>query len=151
MYQGPSCPDHCFPAELDDSEINTWIRGILAHGVDQNFGSDPVPLREGVESPWVSLLELSFLVHVFASQCMHILARDFGYMCSAPWGVTLPEEAARWEVHRAHNEWLRARRQRRQAWSAPRSIARAWGEETPSEPESLGGDEEEEDEDEEEG
>jgi hypothetical protein len=34
MYSGPSCPDHPFSSELDDKEINTRIRGVLAHGAD---------------------------------------------------------------------------------------------------------------------
>jgi hypothetical protein len=57
----------------------------------------------------------------------------------------------RWEANNVYSEQLWARRQRRQAWSATRVVARARGEDTPSEPESLGGDDEEEDEDEEEG
>jgi hypothetical protein len=43
------------------------------------------------------------------------------------------------------NHWLRARRQRRQDWSADQVAARARGEETHSEPESSGGDDEEDD------
>jgi hypothetical protein len=46
---------------LGDMEIKTCIQGVLAHGVHQNFGSSPVPLREGVNTPWVSLLELTFI------------------------------------------------------------------------------------------
>jgi hypothetical protein len=60
-YLGPSCPDHSFSVELDDTEINTWIRGILVYGVNQNSGPSPIPLREGVVRPWVSLLELIFI------------------------------------------------------------------------------------------
>jgi hypothetical protein len=59
MYPGPSYPNHPFSTELGDTEINTWIRGVLAHGVDLNSGSGPVPLREGVDSPWVSPLEFT--------------------------------------------------------------------------------------------
>jgi hypothetical protein len=59
MHMGPGCPDLPFSTELGDSEINTRVREILAHGVDQNFGSGSVPPREGVESPWVSLLKLN--------------------------------------------------------------------------------------------
>jgi hypothetical protein len=51
MYLGPSCPDHPFSMELGDSEINTRIQWVLAHGADQNFGFGSIPLREGVESP----------------------------------------------------------------------------------------------------
>jgi hypothetical protein len=60
MYTRPSCPDHPFDKELENTGVNTRIRGVLAHGVDHSFGSIPVPLREGVDSPWVSLLELTF-------------------------------------------------------------------------------------------
>jgi hypothetical protein len=77
--------------------------------------------------------------------------QDLRYSCNAPRGVTLPEDAARWETNRAENERQQAQRQRRRLWSATRAATRAWGEETPSEPESSGDDDEEEDEDEEEG
>jgi hypothetical protein len=51
MYPGPSCPGHPFTTELDGIEVNTRIRGVLAHGADLIFGSGPFPLREGVDSP----------------------------------------------------------------------------------------------------
>jgi hypothetical protein len=53
MYPEPSYPDRPFSTELNNTEINTRIRGgrVLAHGADPNFGSDPIPLREGVVSP----------------------------------------------------------------------------------------------------
>jgi hypothetical protein len=60
-YPGPSCPDRSFSVELDDTEINAQIRGILVHGANQNSDPSPVPLREGVVSPCVSLLELIFV------------------------------------------------------------------------------------------
>jgi hypothetical protein len=60
MYPGPSYLDHPFSIELDDTEINSRMRGVFAHGADLNFGSGPVPLREGVDSPWVSPLGLAF-------------------------------------------------------------------------------------------
>jgi hypothetical protein len=50
------------------------------------------------------------------------------------------------EVNHALNEWLRERRQRRQACSATQTVTRAWGEDTPSEPESLEEDEEDQEE-----
>jgi hypothetical protein len=74
---------------------------------------------------------------------------DLGCACIAPQGVTLPEDAVRWEAHRIHNEQLWEERQRRRGWSATWSVMRARGEESPSEPESSGGGVEEEDEDEE--
>jgi hypothetical protein len=58
LYPGPSCPDRYFSAELDDTEINAWIQGILVHRANQNSSTSPVPLREGVIRPRVSLLEL---------------------------------------------------------------------------------------------
>jgi hypothetical protein len=51
MYPGPSCPDCPFFEELGDTEVNTWVRGVLAHGAILNLGTGPVPLREGVDSP----------------------------------------------------------------------------------------------------
>jgi hypothetical protein len=48
---GPSCPDHPFSTELGDTEINTQIRGVLAHEVNLNLGSGSVPLREGSTAP----------------------------------------------------------------------------------------------------
>jgi hypothetical protein len=60
MYPGPSCPDCPFSAELNDMEINTWVRGVLARGADLNLGSVSVPLRARVDSPWVSPLGLTF-------------------------------------------------------------------------------------------
>jgi hypothetical protein len=61
MYLGLGCPDRSFSAELDDTEINAQIQGILVHGANQNSGPSLVPLREGVISPWVSLVKLIFV------------------------------------------------------------------------------------------
>jgi hypothetical protein len=60
MYPGPSSHDRPFSTELGDTEINTQIRVVLAHGADVNLSSGPPPLREGVDNPWVSLLGLIF-------------------------------------------------------------------------------------------
>jgi hypothetical protein len=57
-YPGPSCSDHSFSAELDDKEIDTQVRMILALRVHQSSGPFPIPLVEGVISPWVSPLKL---------------------------------------------------------------------------------------------
>jgi hypothetical protein len=38
MRPGPRCPSCSFSAELDGTEINTRIQGILVHGADQNSG-----------------------------------------------------------------------------------------------------------------
>jgi hypothetical protein len=40
MYLGPSCLNRPFSIELGDTD-----------GVELNLGSDPIPLREGVDSP----------------------------------------------------------------------------------------------------
>jgi hypothetical protein len=58
---GARLPRRSFSAELDSEEINTQIRGILVHWADQDPGPSPVSLRESVVSPWVSLLELTFV------------------------------------------------------------------------------------------
>jgi hypothetical protein len=50
-----------------------------------------------------------------------------------------------WQNH-ALNERLRAQRQRRQTWIAARMVARAQGEDTPSEPKSMDADQEDEEE-----
>jgi hypothetical protein len=83
MYPEPSCPDRLFSMELDDTEINTRIWGggegrVLAHGADLNIGSDPVPLREGVKSPWVSPLELTL---VYLCQFLLLKTRTF-FLCA---------------------------------------------------------------------
>jgi hypothetical protein len=76
MYLGPSCPDHPFSVELDDVEINTWIQGFLPHGADQNSGTGLVPLREGVNIPWVSLLKLTF-----DFLCQFLLLNAYAFLC----------------------------------------------------------------------
>jgi hypothetical protein len=84
MYQGPSCPDHPFSVELGDTEINTRIWGILAHGAVMNIGSSLVPLTEGVESPWVSLLEIILV-------CLHqflLLKTCVFVLCPGSWVCT---------------------------------------------------------------
>jgi hypothetical protein len=60
MYLRPSCPDHPFSTELSDTEINTRIRRVLAHGDDLTLGSGPIPLRERAYMPWMSLLGPAF-------------------------------------------------------------------------------------------
>jgi hypothetical protein len=73
-------------------------------------------------------------------------------MCATPRrGVTLPEDVVRREANCAKNERRQAQKQRRWLRSAALMAARARGEETPFEPESLGDDDVEEDRDKEEG
>jgi hypothetical protein len=43
MYPGPGCPNRPFSKELCDTEINTRIRGVLAHRVVLNLGTGPTP------------------------------------------------------------------------------------------------------------
>jgi hypothetical protein len=83
MNLGPSCLDHPFSAELGDTEINTRIQGVLSHWANLNLSSGPVTLREGVDSPWVSLLGLAFgylclslflNVHMFLRRISGVLA-----------------------------------------------------------------------------
>jgi hypothetical protein len=57
-YPGPSYPSCSFLAELTDVEVDTRVWRILALRVNQHFGSGPVPLKDGVVSPWVSPLGL---------------------------------------------------------------------------------------------
>jgi hypothetical protein len=56
LYPRPSCPDCSFSAELDDLEIDSWIRRILTLGAHRNSGPSPAPLREGVISRPLKLI-----------------------------------------------------------------------------------------------
>jgi hypothetical protein len=82
---------------------------------------------------------------------MHVLAQALGCSHSAPWDVTLPEDVVRWEANHAYSERLQVWRQKRWAFCTAWAVARARGQDTPSEPKSSGGDNEEEDEEGEEG
>jgi hypothetical protein len=131
MYLGPSCPDYPFPIGLGDVEINTRIQGVLAHGVDLNFGSGPIPLREGVDNPLVSPLEFTF-VYLYQFLLLNACAflRRVSGMHIAPRGgrgITLPKDTVRREANRTHNERLWVWRQGRRAWSAARAVATARG------------------------
>jgi hypothetical protein len=50
MYPVPSCPDCPFSEELSDTEINTQIHRILAHGANLNPEAGPTLLKEGVDN-----------------------------------------------------------------------------------------------------
>jgi hypothetical protein len=103
VYLGPGYPDRSFCTELDDVEINTRIRGILVYGADLNSGPNPIPLREGIIIPWVSLLKLVFVwwCH-FPFFLMHTRYCEGSRVCAqCPWGVTLHEDVARREANRA--------------------------------------------------
>jgi hypothetical protein len=106
MYFGPSCPDRPFSVELGDTKISTQIWGVLAHGADLNFGSSPVPLREGVHNPWVSLLEFTFiyLYQILLLNAHAFLCTVSGTHAAPHRGVTLPEDMARQEANHTHDE-----------------------------------------------
>jgi hypothetical protein len=115
MNLGPSCLDHPFSAELGDTEINTRIQGVLSHWANLNLSSGPVTLREGVDSPWVSLLGLAFgylCLSLFLNVHM-FLRRISGVLAAFRGGVTLPRDVVRREVNRVYSKRLWARRQRR--------------------------------------
>jgi hypothetical protein len=91
MYPGPSCPDHPFSIELYDTKINTWRgEGVLAHGANQNIGSGPIPLREGVNIPWVSLLELTSLSQFMLLNAYAFLCRISGVRAMPHGGSPYP-------------------------------------------------------------
>jgi hypothetical protein len=50
MYPVPSRPDCPFSEELSDTEINTQIHRILAHGANLNPEAGPTLLKEGVDN-----------------------------------------------------------------------------------------------------
>jgi hypothetical protein len=87
MYMGPSCPEHPFSEELGDTEFNIRVHGVLAHGVILNLGTGPVPLTEGVDSPW-GVRSDPFRLHVpiLVSQRMCVLAQGLKHVCSTLWG-----------------------------------------------------------------
>jgi hypothetical protein len=60
MHSGPSCLDHLFSQSSVIQRSTPEFEGSLLMGFDLNLGSDLIPLWEGVDSPWVSLLGLSF-------------------------------------------------------------------------------------------
>jgi hypothetical protein len=95
-------------------EINTQIRGVLAHRADLNLGSGLVPPRERVDIPWVSLLglALSYLCQsLFLNVCIPV--QGLVHAHSTPRGVSLPEDVVRQEARRGCSELLWAWGQRR--------------------------------------
>jgi hypothetical protein len=60
MHLRPSCHNCPSSIELGDTKINTQIREVLALGGDMSLGSGPVPLKERVDNPRVSLPGLAF-------------------------------------------------------------------------------------------
>jgi hypothetical protein len=51
MYLRSSCLNCSFSEELGNTETNTQIRRVLAHGAILSLGTSPAPLRERVDSP----------------------------------------------------------------------------------------------------
>jgi hypothetical protein len=88
---------------------------------------------------------------------MCVPTKDLGYARNAPWRVTLPEDVVRQEVNCVYIEGTDAGPIHLDAHTSTAwVVARAQGEETPSEPKTsggggAGGDDEEEDEDGDEG
>jgi hypothetical protein len=80
MYLGPSYPDRFSSAELGDEKINARIRRILALGAHQNSCSSLTPLREGVISPWLSLLKL-----ILAWLCQFLPFLTHTHACAGFW------------------------------------------------------------------
>jgi hypothetical protein len=93
MYPGPTCTDHPFFEELGDAEINTRIHKVLAHGLDQNPGAGPVPLREGVDCTRVSPLEparIWLFMQISVSKHTQVLVQGLGCARRAPRGLHCP-------------------------------------------------------------
>jgi hypothetical protein len=55
-YPVPSCPDRTFSVELVGVDVDSQVQRILALRVHRHSGSAPIPLRDGVVTPWVILL-----------------------------------------------------------------------------------------------
>jgi hypothetical protein len=75
---------------------------------NQNFGSGPIPLRDGVDNPWVSLLELTSisLCQFLLINTYIFLSRIFRTRAASQGGVILPEDVVRPEAIRINNELL---------------------------------------------
>jgi hypothetical protein len=74
MYPGPGYSDRIFSVELDNAEIDTQGRRILSLGGHRNSSPSPIPLREGVASPWVSPLNcVNFCLFCYACCNTHFL------------------------------------------------------------------------------
>jgi hypothetical protein len=97
IYPGPSCPDSPFSEKLGGMEINTWVPGVLAHGAILNVGTGPVPLREGVDNPWVSSLKptFSYLCRFWFLNVCVFLRMVLGMFVALHGVVTLPDDVVR--------------------------------------------------------
>jgi hypothetical protein len=61
------------------------------------------------------------------------LAQGLEGACSEPWGANLPEEMMTPEESHIFNENMQEWKEREQAWSAARRVAKERGEDTPTE------------------
>jgi hypothetical protein len=85
MYLGSSCPDRPFFEELGDTEIDTQINRVLAHGADLNPRASPTPLREGDNNTWVSLLG-----PIFGCLCQCRFLNTFMFLRRVSGALTVP-------------------------------------------------------------
>jgi hypothetical protein len=94
MYPRSSCLNCSFSEELGNTETNTQIRRVLAHGAILSLGTSPAPLRERVDSPWVSPLGPTFdYMCQFRFLSVFMFLHRVLCVCSQhPEGVTLPED-----------------------------------------------------------
>jgi hypothetical protein len=97
MCPEPTCSDCPFSEELGYMEINTQIRGILAHGDRSESWLQPHPFKGRGQQPLGEFAQTHFqlFVPISVSQCMHVLVQGLGCARSAPRWVTLPEDVAR--------------------------------------------------------
>jgi hypothetical protein len=89
LYPRPSCLDCSFSEELSEAVINTWIHKVLDHGANLNPGAGPTPLREGVASTRVSLLDLFWqIVQFHPLIALVTLSRVSGVPTARRWAST---------------------------------------------------------------
>jgi hypothetical protein len=59
-----------------DTEVNTQMYEVRAHGAILNVSTGPASLREGVDSPWVSPLRPNF-----GYMCQFRFLKVFVFLC----------------------------------------------------------------------
>jgi hypothetical protein len=82
LYSGLSFPNRSFSKELSTVDINTQIHKVLDHGANSDHGVGPAPLREGVASTRVSLLE-----SISAAYAILSFHHTHG-LCAGSWGCS---------------------------------------------------------------
>jgi hypothetical protein len=96
LYSGLCFPNRSFSKELSAADINTQIHKVLDHGANSDHGVGPAPLREGVASTRVSLLEsISAAYAILSFHHARGLAQGLGGARSVPRGANLPEDTVR--------------------------------------------------------